>query len=77
MDGGFGQKENLHSVKVELQITFNPSTPISDQDRISLYNINTISSGQVMRTKKNINSGIIRRSNTKFSKLTSQELYRR
>ena len=51
----FGQKENLHSVKVELQITFNPSTPMSDQDRISPYNINTISSRQVMRIKKNIN----------------------
>ena len=30
-----------------------PLTPISDQDRISPYNINTISSRQVMRTKKN------------------------
>ena len=33
----------------------NPLTPMSDQDRISPYNINTISSGQVMRIKKNIN----------------------
>ena len=33
--------------------TINPLTPISDQNRISLYNINTISSRQVMRTKKN------------------------
>ena len=30
----------------------NPLTPMSDQDRISPYNINTISSRQVMRIKK-------------------------
>ena len=30
----------------------NPLTPMSDQDRISPYNINTISSRQVMRLKK-------------------------
>ena len=48
---------------------------MSDQDRISPYNINTISSKQMMRIKKNINKGIINWSNTKFSKLTSQELY--
>ena len=40
-------------------IGINPLTPISDQDRISHYNINTISSRQVMRIKKNINKGII------------------
>ena len=28
-------------------------TPMSDQDRISPYNINTVSSRQVMRIKKN------------------------
>ena len=33
---------------------FNPLTPISDQERISPYNIKTISSRQVMRIKKNI-----------------------
>ena len=33
----------------------NPLTPMSDQDRISPNNINTISSKQVMRIKKNIN----------------------
>ena len=38
---------------------FNPLTPMSDQDRISPYNISTISSRQVMRIKKNINLGII------------------
>ena len=32
-----------------------PLTPMSDQDRISPYNIKTISSKQVMRIKKNIN----------------------
>ena len=37
----------------------NPLTPMSDQDRISPYNIHTISSRQVMRIKKNINEGII------------------
>ena len=30
---------------------------MSDQDGISLYNINTISSRQIMRIKKNINLG--------------------
>ena len=32
-----------------------PLIPMSDQDRISPYNIHTISSRQVMRIKKNIN----------------------
>ena len=32
----------------------NPLTPMSDQDRISPYIINTILSGKVMRIKKNI-----------------------
>ena len=50
---------------------------MSDQDKISPYNIDTISSRQVMRIKKNINQGIICWSYTKFSKLTSQELYDR
>ena len=54
-----------------------PLTPISDQDRISPYSINTVSSRQVMRIKKNINKGNIGWSNTKFSKLTSRELYGR
>ena len=31
----------------------NPSTAMSDQDRISHYDINTLSSRQVMRIKKN------------------------
>ena len=33
-------------------ITINPIAPMSDQDRISPYNINTISGGQVMRKRK-------------------------
>ncbi|PFX30155.1 Receptor-type tyrosine-protein phosphatase F [Stylophora pistillata] len=37
----------------------NPFTPISDQDRVSPYNINIISSRQVMRRKKNISKGIL------------------
>ena len=36
-----------------------PFTPTSDQDRTSPYNIDTISSRQVMRIEKNINHGII------------------
>ena len=43
-----------------------PFTPISDQDRISPYDINTISSRQVMRIKKNFSEGIISWSNTKI-----------
>ena len=35
--------------------SFNPLPPMSDQDRISPYNIKIISSRQVMRIKKNIN----------------------
>ena len=56
---------------------FNPFTPMRDQDRISPYNINATSNGQVMRIQNNITQGIISWSNAKFSKLTSQELYGR
>ena len=35
--------------------SLNPLTPMYDQDRISPYNINTISTRWVMRIKKNIN----------------------
>ena len=55
----------------------NSLTPMSDQDRISPYNIDTISCRQVMRIKKNINQGIIGWSKTKFSRVTLQELYDR
>ena len=37
----------------------NPFTPTSDQDRISPYNINTISRRYVMRIEKNVNHGIV------------------
>ena len=37
----------------------NPLIPMSDQDRISPCNINTISSIQVMRTKKILVKGLL------------------
>ena len=55
--------------------TFNSVTPLSDQERISPYNTNTISRRLMTRIKKNINERIFSRSNLKFSKLTSLELY--
>ena len=45
--------------KALFSLLLNPFTPTSDQERISPYNINTISSRQVMRIEKNINHGII------------------
>ena len=46
-------------------------TSVSDQGEISPYNINTITSRQVLRIKeKNIDKGIIGWSNIKFSQLT-------
>ena len=52
--------QNLQaSFKEGKKISFNPFTPTNDQDRISPYNINTISSRQVMRIEKNIDYGII------------------
>ena len=44
----------------------NPQTLVSDQDRISLYNINR----KVTRIKEIVNYGISSWSNTKFFKLT-------
>ena len=41
-----------------------------DQDRISPYNINTVSSRKVIRVNQNINKGTINCFNTKFSELT-------
>lgn len=38
-----------------ITIRCNPLTPASDKDRISTYNIDTMSSGQAMRIKNNIN----------------------
>ena len=54
-------------------VLFNPLTPVNDQDRISLYHINTISSRQVMRIKKLSIRGLLFDFNIKFSKLTSYE----
>ena len=39
---------------------------MSDQDRISPHNIHTISSGQVMIIKRDINKGVISRSSNKI-----------
>ena len=50
---------------------------MGDWDRISPYNIDTISCRQVMRINTNINLGIISWSMTKFSQPMSQELYGR
>ena len=55
-------RKNLQRV-VRLEIS------MIDQGRISSYNIHTISSTRVMRIKKSLNWGIIRRSKTKSSKL--------
>ena len=58
-------------------LIMNPLTLRSDQDRISPYNINSMSRWQVIRIKKNISQAINSWSNTKISKLTSWELYSR
>ena len=50
--------------KSGLRCYFNPTTPMSDQDRIFPNNINAISSKQVMRIKKSINHVTISGSNT-------------
>ena len=51
---------NLCIIILSLTIPLiNPFTPISDQDRISPYNINTISRRQVMRIDTNISQEII------------------
>ena len=50
--------------KSGLRCYFNPTTPMSDQDRISPNNINAISSKQVMRIKKSINHVTVSGSNT-------------
>ena len=51
---------NLCIIILSLTIPLiNPFTPISDQDRISPYNINTISCRQVMRIDTNISQEIL------------------
>ena len=57
-DAPRGERVNLPTFYQRSNL-FNPFTPTSDQDRISPYNINTISSRQVMRIEKNINYGIL------------------
>ena len=54
---------------------FNPLILVSDQDRMSLYNINTRSGTQSMGIKIIISYRIINWFNTKFSKLTLLEFY--
>ena len=73
-------KQNKKTLDCEMMdvssfFVFIPLIPVSDQDRFSPYFINTISSRQVMRIKKNINCEIIGWSSTKFSKPTSWQLY--
>ena len=68
-NGFFVQSPTCTEWSVNLE-PLNTLTPMSEHDRISLYNINTISTRQVTRIKKNVNLGIIRRSNAKFSELT-------
>ena len=56
-----------------LNLTYRPTLTLllmSDQDRISPYNINMVSTKRSDKIKKNINLGIISLSNTKFSELT-------
>ena len=70
MEGIYEKKDrkkqnNLHSseeigaAKSVETVQLNPLIPMSNRDRISPYNINTITSRQVMRIKKNVNLGII------------------
>ena len=73
--------ENSHVVskikkfQSELLMSVNPLTSMSDQDRISPYNINTKPTRWVTRIKKNIKLGIISSSNNKFSALALYKLY--
>ena len=48
--------ENLLKINEYFGVLLNPLMPMSDQDKISPYNINTKSRRQVMRTKKSVNS---------------------
>ena len=48
-------KDWNHDLFLLLFFFFNPLISMTDQDRSSLYNINTKSRRQVMRTKKIIN----------------------
>ena len=50
---------NKDSIKDKVIFPVNSLTPMSDQDRISPYNINTISSRQMMGMNKKIYQEII------------------
>ena len=63
--------------RITLTQNFYPLAPMSDQDIISPYHVNTLSTIQMMRIQRNINFGIFSWSNTKFSELTIQQLYDR
>ena len=56
------------------RLSVNLLTPMSDQDRISPYKINTNINHISDENKENINLGIISWSNTEFSELTLLEL---
>ena len=75
----FFQEFSLIFIKIpsEWWIQFNSFTPRSDQYTYlnSPYNINTLSSRQVMRIKKIFNNGILFGYNTKFSGLAKKEMY--
>ena len=51
---------------IEEPTIINPLTPVSDQDKISSYSGDPISTRYVMRVKKNIHLGTISWSNAKF-----------
>ena len=53
------QKRSVDFLNEAIAEKINPLIPVSDEDRISSYNINTISTRIVMTKKKNINLGII------------------
>ena len=53
------QKRSVDFLNEAIAEKINPLIPVSDEDRISSYNISTVSTRIVMRKKKNINLGII------------------
>ena len=57
IEKGKGQSPKEDSTSLQSRLTL--ITLMSDRDRISPHNINTISSRQVMRIKKNINKETI------------------
>ena len=64
-------------MRIEKLLTRELLTPISDQEKISHFSINTISIRHVMRIQKNVNQGIIGWSKNKFSELSTYELQSR